>query len=393
MATAATRTNDIWSDVLASVAHKSEKNRTVLLLGDRQSGKSSLRDRMQGISSDHALNPGVGLEYDFLDIRDPQNPTGDVISRVDVWTVNGGQKYLSLLKTILTESSFYVETDDGMQPACTAIVTIDLSQPWNIKKALSNWLGELQTQVTEIMQANEPAFYNLHASLRDYCVEFRKTNGFQNASDSTSLELEPPTLSINFGIPIVIVGTKADMLPKQDSDLLQQTLRLEAIKYGAAIVFTSAEKWEESVDGVMHYLGHRLYHFDSNLVAETVKYQNLYVPAGWDSESKIKGVYNGTKQFEAAFPYTEPAPIKEDIKGELPIPHQDFLRGMRAKSERRAEDNSMNKSTEQQFFEGKKTVPQVAMPFFERIRNKASDTAPKPDFSALMMMSRQNKKK
>ncbi len=43
-------------------------------------------------------------------------------------------------------------------------------------------------------------------------------------------KLEDGALEVNIGIPVVIVGTKADQLPHKNLDVLQQKLRELALK-------------------------------------------------------------------------------------------------------------------------------------------------------------------
>jgi hypothetical protein len=44
--------------------------------GDKESGKTRLKERMQGVSNEDAVATGLSVEFDFIDVRDPDNPNG-----------------------------------------------------------------------------------------------------------------------------------------------------------------------------------------------------------------------------------------------------------------------------------------------------------------------------
>lgn len=156
--------------------------------------------------------------------------------------------------------------------------------------------------------------------------------------------LPPGTLTNNLSIPIVIVCTKADAINnlerdkdfKEDQfDYVQQALRTVALRYGAAVLFTSHSR-PESFAHLRSYLLHRMFAqppqtlasaaagtgvpngatsngvtptttttttalaaglvggatasrtFGFNLRANSVDRDQLLIPSGWDSWGKIK---------------------------------------------------------------------------------------------------------
>lgn len=141
------------------------------------------------------------------------------------------------------------------------------------------------------------------------------------------------TLTDNFGIPIVVVCTKADAISRlerdkefkeEQFDYIQQVLRTICMKYGAALFYTSSMR-AQSIDVLRSYLLHRLFTpttasnlqqsqpsgggsnstavsgpntaaaggvaaFGFPFRASTTDRDTLIVPAGWDSWGKIKAL-------------------------------------------------------------------------------------------------------
>lgn len=129
--------------------------------------------------------------------------------------------------------------------------------------------------------------------------------------DEEKAPLPEGCLSHNFGVPIVIVCTKADtitQLEKQRNfkeeqlDYIQQVLRIVSLKYGAALFYT-AQSRSESYDILREYLLHRMFasnrHHSATSAflfrhrASTVERDVLIVPAGWDSFGKIRALREG----------------------------------------------------------------------------------------------------
>jgi dynein light intermediate chain 1 len=97
------------------------------------------------------------------------------------------------------------------------------------------------------------------------------------------------------GIPIVVFVNKSDQILALDKsrdhsgkiiDFIQQNLRRECIRYGAALVFTSA-KYGHNVDVAYEYLVHRVYDYKLSAETQTHEKDKIFVPSGWDSSNLI----------------------------------------------------------------------------------------------------------
>jgi hypothetical protein len=76
----------------------------------------------------------------------------DVISRLDVWTVNGAEQNAQLLRSVLSPATFLSRADDSTsKPACMIVVTVDLSKPREAKSSAIRWLNVCSQLVRSIM--------------------------------------------------------------------------------------------------------------------------------------------------------------------------------------------------------------------------------------------------
>lgn len=60
---------NIWSQILQDVqdSTKTTPPKTLILLGDNESGRSTLISRLKGVET---IRKGIGLEYNYIDIKD-----------------------------------------------------------------------------------------------------------------------------------------------------------------------------------------------------------------------------------------------------------------------------------------------------------------------------------
>ncbi len=67
---------NIWSDILQEVKNSTKKTpppKSVVLLGDNESGRSTLVARMKGVEN---ISKGIGLEYHYIDINNEEDRDG-----------------------------------------------------------------------------------------------------------------------------------------------------------------------------------------------------------------------------------------------------------------------------------------------------------------------------
>ncbi|EPQ30041.1 uncharacterized protein PFL1_02158 [Pseudozyma flocculosa PF-1] len=269
---------------------------------------------------------------------------------------------------------------DALQDSLV-LITLDWEQPWTFLDQLRNWLevlrelvdsasgGSLSKRSHEVQKwsrtqvALDEMRERLEAYLRHYVEpqpsgDASTTNGIEGIGTTTILpppssmlsaalqddEVLPLTdgmLTENWGVPIVVTCTKADLIAKlerekdfkeEQFDYIQQVLRTVCMKYGAALFFTSHTR-PQSFDILRSYILHRLFtphlaapgaaaqangaaatdgkagtsaagaatigaaggstEFKFPYRAITTDRDTLLVPSGWDSWGKIRALRDG----------------------------------------------------------------------------------------------------
>ena len=113
--------------------------------------------------------------------------------------------------------------------------------------------------------------------------------------EQTNLSMFEGVLSRNLGLDVVVVITKSDSMSTLESehgltdqhfDFIQQSVRKFCLTYGASLFFTSVKE-DKNCDLLYKYLVHKNYNFPFTTPALVVERDALFIPAGWDSPSKI----------------------------------------------------------------------------------------------------------
>ena len=117
--------------------------------------------------------------------------------------------------------------------------------------------------------------------------------------------LEEGVLARNLGLDVVVVLTKSDAMTQleaehgltdQHFDFLQQAVRKFCLTYGAGLFYTSVKE-DKNCDLLYKYLVHTSYGFPLTTPALVVERDALFVPAGWDSTSKISILHENLFKF------------------------------------------------------------------------------------------------
>ena len=130
-----------------------------------------------------------------------------------------------------------------------------------------------------------------------------ETDAKQKSANTSLDELLPlgdGILTENLGVPIMLICTKLDSLAELEKsykyndehfDYIQQFLRLECLKYGASLVYTSS-KDSRYVSGLYKLILNSLYEVlpKSGSLASVVEKDSIFVPIGWDNLLKIKAL-------------------------------------------------------------------------------------------------------
>ncbi|KAI5477030.1 cytoplasmic dynein light intermediate chain 1 [Pseudohyphozyma bogoriensis] len=309
---------ELWSTILDSTP-KSGKS-TLLSRLASPTGEAPVADDEAGAGASAPEVLDLGLSYSSFDVRDEADE--ETVARLGAYQLpSPSPPYPSLLPLALSRSTLL----DSL-----AVIVLDWERPWRFLKELRAWLGVLEgvlkgKGVAEGWEGQE-ARDRLEAHLRHYAeppAGGTAASGTASASvlADTDAPLPSGVLTDNPGLGLVIVCTKADQInslerdkdyKEEQFDYVQQTLRTIALKYGAAVFFTSHSR-PPSFARLRAYLLHRLFAQPSSSSAvapgaapattsnptssrafpfphraNVVDRDQVLVPTGWDSWGKIR---------------------------------------------------------------------------------------------------------
>jgi len=172
--------------------------------------------------------------------------------------------------------------------------------------------------------------------------------------ETTKVKVDLQKPSINLGVPLIIVGCKADFFSRkwghksggvgtegdEKFDFLTRRLRKMCLDYGAALIYTSAVGRGANVEELQDYIYHRLYNIPLRNSAKVVGSNedfNIYIPSGHDSLDLI-----ATDRIQSKQGWTDDTPFEEvfkapqkkrkeklkDTKLLEAQPNDDFFRGL-----------------------------------------------------------------
>ena len=101
-------TENLWSSLLGEVqtsrSSQLPSSKSLLILGDKESGKTTLIAKLQG---NEDPKKGSGLEYGYIDVRDEYR---DDHTRLSHWILDGDSAHANLLNFALTEKNYEGES-------------------------------------------------------------------------------------------------------------------------------------------------------------------------------------------------------------------------------------------------------------------------------------------
>ncbi|KRX44869.1 Ribonuclease 3 [Trichinella murrelli] len=308
---------EIWSKILCETQSRSKcalPTASVIVLGDSDSGKTSMVARLQGVEEP---KKGAGFEYHYLEINPdykvgsyayqlssslPDISAGDV-PRLGVWVLDGDPLYAPLLRFALPAENL---------KHSVALICCSMAEPWNIGQSLQRWTDVLEKHL------NQSGLYSTHvlSECRERQVRFWQE--YVEPLDSSShselgqkvpsmepdqilLPLGQSTLTRNLGLPLIVVVTKCDLLSSyekqfdlkdEDCDLIQKQIRQFCLKHGAALVYTNVKEGR-NCDLLYKYILHRVFGFPFTQPACVIDKEAMFIPAGWDNEKKISIIEDG----------------------------------------------------------------------------------------------------
>ena len=322
--------SSIWSQVLSQVSkHKFVQRGNIVVLGDRNSGKKSLFCCMNGVKGipgyDENFTTTHPMGYTYLDIADPEEEkVKSSFAEGDVWFLNDSA-HMKLLDFALG-----VDRLDKT----LIVIALDLSQPWAALDQLNTWLDVIRNSFARIKKSSpgtQETFQKCSQVLKDYVRLFRAQQilGSKTEEETKSIDLSEGVLTENFGLPVIVCGTKVDLLESSLAgkkltsgrssplstqlqpkiNFIQYKLRQLCLGIGATLVFTSASESTNTIT-LQKYIFHRLYpdEFKISPTPEVLNQNSLFIPSGWDAIELLDdlvpsdGLINKNLDYEIVIP-------------------------------------------------------------------------------------------
>ncbi|OMJ85848.1 hypothetical protein SteCoe_12762 [Stentor coeruleus] len=261
--------SDIWSIAESVEIPISSPQRTLLIVGERKAGKSSIVQNFLLQNSEEAPKATVALEYKFA------RSTSDSVAHI--YELGGGRLLSNLINFPITE-----ETLENL----ILIIALDLSIPYKVLDSLLYWFQVSKARIEEIQE-----------------------KGGKGAGKKAK----------NIGTAkIMVIGCKYDIFANQESESrkwMGRVLRYFCLKNKASLFYYSSNEARLS-GAVRQTLSHYL--FDENVRAYDQKdhSQALQISEGVDSFELIgpppggKNVDNPDYEWKKAFAKTFPKPEK-----------------------------------------------------------------------------------
>jgi len=308
---------NLWSSLLGEVqtsrSSQLPASKSLLVLGDKESGKTTLIAKLQG---NEDPKKGSGLEYGYIDVRDEYR---DDHTRLSHWILDGDITHANLLNFALTENN-YEDT--------TVVINVSMTAPWNVMDQLQNWASLLQDHIDKLPISAEQMQEYQKRSLYRWQTYTEPGDEIENSLGGSPTkrpsrtvidcgdELEAPpegTLSRNLGLDLIVVVNKTDFIidlekdydyKDEHFDFIQQAVRKFCLQYGASLFYTSVKE-DKNCDLLYKYLVHRIYHFPFKTPALVVEKDAVFIPAGWDNDKKIAILYENMHSVRPDQYYTD----------------------------------------------------------------------------------------
>lgn len=254
---------DLWSNIQANVKDvaESSNDQTVLIVGSRHCGKSSLINRLNGNTA--STKPTTALEYSYGK-REERNQT----SIAHFWELAQGAELAQLADVVLTPETIH---------QCVVCVVLDCNDLGTAFQTANTWLKRIDRRVQDIFTKMRAKGSNTPDKMM---ARMKKRIG-DDHPDLSHLRIS--------GVPTILICSRMDML-KEDTvrnKLLVRTMRFLAHIHGASLIFTSENEREAAK--LRAILSHMI--FQIPLDAKNINFDpekgGVLIPAGQDTFSSI----------------------------------------------------------------------------------------------------------
>ncbi|WFD49767.1 tubulin-dependent ATPase kip3 [Malassezia furfur] len=321
----------VWAQLRDGAARAHAPRRTLVVLGERGTGKSTLLDHL---TARRAPPLDGALDYAYVDVRAaPRADAPDAAAQNDdahlathLYVLHASAQAVGATLPYAFPPVHEAHASLPALRSAAAVVVLDWSAPWTFAAHLVQWLALLRTTIDN---ATSPAPDDDRAAMQQSLAAALP------AADDAAHARPAGQLVENTGVPLVVVLAKADAIARlvddrrvseAQLDYVQQTVRTVAARYGAAVVSTSAAR-PASLDALRACVRGALQRTPVALTASTNDPAALVVPPGWDTWSKIgvldasfdcaatadawAAALDGDGAFAAAYAARVPAPADE----------------------------------------------------------------------------------
>ncbi|KAI3614731.1 hypothetical protein CBS9595_004002 [Malassezia furfur] len=319
----------VWAQLHDGAARTHAPRRTLVVLGERGTGKSTLLDHL---TARRAPPLDGALDYAYVDVRAapradaPDAAADDAHLATHLYVLHAAAPAVGATLPYAFPPVHEGHASLHALRSAGAVVVLDGSAPWTWAAQLVQWLALLRTTIAK---ATSPAPTEDRAAMQQSLAAALPT------ADDAARARPAGQLVENLGVPLVIVLAKADAIARlvddrrvseAQLDYVQQVVRTVAARYGAAVVSTSAAR-PASLDALRACVRGALQRTPVGLAASTNDPAALVVPPGWDAWSKIgvldasfdgaataeawAAALEGDSAFAAAYAQRMPAPADD----------------------------------------------------------------------------------
>ncbi|CAG9325893.1 unnamed protein product [Blepharisma stoltei] len=254
---------DIWALSEQTASQESTPSeRTIFVLGERKSGKSTLVNNFISQSSNtEEPRPTVALEYSYARAPLGINSTRDLGY---IYELGGGRLLANLVSVPMT-----AETLSELM----IVIVIDLSHPYKVIDSLLYWLQVVRNRINEILSHLPPK------EAQKYQKRIAKK--WNKHEDSARLEPIP--------VPVYVAATKYDVFCDQESEnrkWMARALRYFCHKNGISLFYWSARD-QKLVGALRMVLSYHLFGSPIRKQSQKDHAQAILVSSGEDSFQSI----------------------------------------------------------------------------------------------------------
>jgi len=311
---------------------------TLVVVGDRQSGKTSVLSKFANRVTDTKNTSEYILDFSYINATNRFNlDKEDIVSRMKVWQLDD-RNHWSLLAKLLNPSDLN---------NAAFVVTVDLSKPWDIVSSLEKWIDVLKQVSEKVFSTLSPEQQKEKKTrISQYVQTYVDTTTEKKAEAAENIEIsgeekkavviDEAVPKVNLGVPLIIVGTKADfysrVLAKSSADEkfehVARRLRAIALDHGAGLVFTSAFGEGSSVQVLQDYIYTRALGLPQPHPAKVIGVADdcgIFVPAGFDNATLLATKVSSRSGWTDATPLAEIFAEVNESKKAKPDPSKDAL--------------------------------------------------------------------